>query len=238
MSTYSIEKLQSKLDKNLAARKRELTIIKTQVTSAENLILNTFIRIGIVMLYAHWEGFIKIAAREYLCYLNHLHISRNTMKDNFHTLAIKPTIRDCSQSLKTEKYYEILNEVINNSSMIFNVNQMDKLIVNTESNLSYSVLQDILFNLGLEKNKYELKANYIKEELLDKRNAIAHGELLEMTTEESIEDRKQSFYSLCTDIIKLMETFKEQILDAATQQLYLKEVSNNLVDDEVTRHEV
>lgn len=222
----SIERLQNKLDRNLAARKKELTVLKTQVASAENLILNTFIRTGIVMLYAHWEGFIKMAAREYLSYLNNLNISRSTMKDNFITLAIKPTIRDCSQSLKTEKHYEIIHEVIYNSNMPFDVNQMDKLIINTESNLSYVVLEDILFNLGLEKNKYELKANYLKEELLDKRNAIAHGELIEMNTPQNIEERKQSFYTLYTDIIHLMETFKEQILDAATEQLYLKEINN------------
>lgn len=224
----SIERLQSRLDKNLAVRKKELTILKTQVASAENLVLNTFIRTGIVMLYAHWEGFIKMAAREYLSYLNNLNISRSAMKDNFITLAIKPTIRDCSQSLKTEKHYEIIHEVIYKSNMPFDVNQMDKLIINTESNLSYVVLQDILFNLGLEKSKYELKANYLKEELLDRRNAIAHGELIEMNTStpQNIEVRKQSFYTLYTDIIQLMETFKEQILDAATEQSYLKEINN------------
>lgn len=221
MCTYTLEKLQDKLDKNIALRKKELSIIKTSVKESQNNILSTNIRIAIVMLYSHWEGCIKFSAREYIKYLNGMEISCSNMKENFKTLSIKSIIKDCSQSNKTEKYHEITEQFFYDSDRIFNVNEKDKLIINTESNLSYLVLKDILFSLGLDTSDYELKENLIKEKLLEKRNSIAHGEFIEFRDGED-DRRKEEILSLFDEIIKLMELFNDQVLEQALEEKYLK----------------
>lgn len=226
MGTYTLEKLQDKLDKNISFRKKELTVIKTTIQQSESNILSTYIRAAIVMLYAHWEGFIKIAAREYLSHLNSLNLNCSEMKDNFTTLAIKTVIRDCGQSFKTEKYHEITFELMKSENKIFKVEPNNKLIIDTEANLSYPVLKDILFALGLEYTKYELKSNYIKENLLDRRNAIAHGELIDINKDAQSDKSKEEFEELYKEILALMELFKEQVIDAATNRLYLKKVDS------------
>lgn len=224
MATYSIEKLQDKLDKNISCRKKELSLIKSSISLSESNTLCTNIRIGRIMLYAHWEGFIKTAAREYLKYLNNANLLCSEMKENFNTLSLKAIIRDCSASFKTEKYHEITNEIISSSTRVFKVDEKNKLIIDTESNLSYLVLKDILFALGLEYSKYELKSNYINKELVEKRNAIAHGELLGINESNNTDFTKikEEIDELFNEIISLMDLFKDQILEGAIEKKYLR----------------
>ena len=223
MCRYTLEKLQDNLDKNIALRKKELSIIKTMIKESESSILSTNIRMAIVMLYSHWEGCIKFSAREYLRYLNGMNLSVSIMKANFKTLSMKSVIKDCSQSNKTEKYNEITKELLENNNKIFKVNEKDKLIINTESNLSYIVLKDILFSLGLDSVNYELKEKLIKEKLLEKRNNIAHGEFVEFQNGDDAK-RKEDIEELFNEIISLMELFNNQILEHAIEEKYVESI--------------
>lgn len=224
MSQYTMEVLQDKLDKNINWRKRELTLIKNNIDSSEGIMLKAYIRTGILILYAHWEGFIKISAREYIKFLNDQKISCSDMTDNFVTLSVKSIICDAGKSNKSSKHFEVVNKLLNNSDRIFKVKEKEKLIVDTESNLSYNVLAEILFGLGFDNSKYVLKQNFIKENLIDQRNAIAHGELIKLIpdTEDDIKHIKEEYSNLFHEILKLMDLFKEQILDAVVNKRYLK----------------
>ncbi|HBF7083344.1 TPA: hypothetical protein KOU50_003932, partial [Clostridioides difficile] len=89
------------------------------------------------------------------------------------------------------------------------------------------VLEDILFNLGLDSTQYQLKEHYIKNKLLDTRNKIAHGEFVPLirkknNTYEAETEAKEDWNSLYKEILELMELFKKQILDAAQNEYYLK----------------
>ncbi|KSU83977.1 hypothetical protein AS180_21140 [Priestia veravalensis] len=225
MSSDYLEKLQDKLDKNLSWRKKELTTLKSNIDSSEGAVLNTFIRVGITILYSHWEGFIKMAAREYLNYLNSQRIECQYMTDNFITLLFKSTIVDARESNKSIAHHRITHSLFNHSGRIFKVDAMKKLIVDTEANLSYKVLEDILFSLGLDKTKYELKEHYIKDMMVDDRNKIAHGEYLDLVNSklpDADKIAKEEFETLYKEILSLVEHFKDQIMDAATKKLYLK----------------
>ena len=113
MSQYTMEVLQDKLDKNINWRKRELTIIKNNIDSSEGIMLKAYIRTGILILYAHWEGFIKISAREYIKFLNDQKISCSDMTDNFVTLSVKSIICDAGKSNKSSKHFEVVNKLLN-----------------------------------------------------------------------------------------------------------------------------
>ncbi|MCC0782702.1 hypothetical protein IR152_06280 [Clostridioides sp. ES-S-0108-01] len=227
MSTNSLDKLQNGIDKNLSWRKKELTNLKMVIDMSEGSVLLTLLRSGITLLYAHWEGFIKISAREYLYYLNSLKLNCFDMTDNFLTLTLKPMIIDVRQSNKSTSHYKVVDKILNGQFSIFNVNVMEKLIIDTESNLSYKVLEDILFNLGLDSTQYQLKEHYIKNKLLDTRNKIAHGEFVPLIRKknniyEAETEAKEDWNSLYKEILELMELFKKQILDAAQNEYYLK----------------
>lgn len=225
MATYTLEKLQEKLDKNLSWRKKELTIIMNQIDSTSGEVLSTSIRSGLTLLYAHWEGYIKSTSREYLKFLNLQGISCASLIDNLFILYLKKTVKDASQSNKNQVHAQIYNKIHNGKVETFYVDVMDKDIINTESNLSYEVMEDLLFSLGLEAKEYELKKHFIKDNLLDGRNKIAHGEYYRFIRKESDEKKeKEEYRELYREILNLIERFKDQILDAAIDEKYKKEI--------------
>ncbi|QWG71334.1 hypothetical protein EXW50_10675 [Bacillus mycoides] len=230
MQVDPLEKLQRKLDGNISFRKQELSILKTQIEASVGKTLNTFIRAGIVMIYAHWEGFIKEAAKEFLNYLNKQNIAQADLKDNFHAVALKYKFIDCSQSKKSSKHSELLNEIKYNSLSIFSVdlNKTDAPIVNTESNLKSSALDEILFTLGIDKQPFELKYQLIDEKLLKSRNSIAHGvnvNFIGDSTNQAEQIAKNNYNELYKSVLDLMDLFKEKILEMAEDKQYLKVIS-------------
>ncbi|MFS8602692.1 hypothetical protein LRO89_08820 [Priestia megaterium] len=227
MSKGLLEKLQEKLDKELAWRKKELAFIKGNIDSAEGEILNTLIRSGISMLYAHWEGYIKIASRAYLAYLNEQNYKLSDLRENFLVLHLTKAIIDVKQSNKKTKFATLLDKIFNHEQENFKVPYMDSSIVTTESNLNYDTLHEILFSVGLDSEKYELKRVFIDKKLLENRNKIAHGEFTSFVRKQGgdtylNDDAREEFEALYRTILELMDEFKDQIISAGLDQAYLK----------------
>jgi hypothetical protein len=226
MSADSLERLQDRLDKELSWRKKELTFIKGNIDPAEGEILNTLIRAGIAMLYAHWEGFIKISAREYLAYLNNQNHKLSDLRENFLVVHLTKAIIDVKQSNKKTKFATLLDKIFNYEQENFNVQYMDPSIITTESNLNYETLYEILFSVGLDTEMYELKRTFIDRKLLENRNKIAHGEYTNFVRKQGEvylnEDAKEEFRSIYHSILELMDEFKEQIISAGLEHSYLR----------------
>jgi len=221
--SYSVEDLQTKLDKMLSWRKKELTTINQNIAPSSGEILEVNIRSGIVFLYAHWEGYIKQAAREYLKFLNSQNLYCRDIIENLHILHIKPTITEHGIAKKSTAHANIYNKILNSPNEIFKVKPNDPNIINTDSNLKYDTLENILFSLGLDRSKYSLQKARIESELVNPRNNIAHGEHIGFTDKHQSDERaKDSFENLYSEMLALIEAFKDQILDAAIYEKYRK----------------
>ena len=57
------------LDEELNWRKKELTILYNKLPKQKNLEQPALLRANYVMLYAHWEGFIKSIFQHYIDYV-------------------------------------------------------------------------------------------------------------------------------------------------------------------------
>jgi hypothetical protein len=226
LSSYTIEKFQEKLDRNISFRKKELTLFKTLINEATGRQLDALIRAGYVFLYAHWEGFIKESAREFLKFLNEQKIERSKLKDNYVIAALKYVILDCGKAKKSQKHVEIFNEIVYNGHLPFfvDLNKVDEPVINTESNLKSTVLDEILYILGLEKGPFELKYTLLDNKLLKNRNQIAHGVNISFIKDDSdeFEKVKNEYNELHKTIIDLMDLFKDKLLESASNKLYLK----------------
>lgn len=223
MSKFSLEKLQDRLDKELAWRKKELTLMKSSIEIAEGESLNTLLRAGISLLYAHWEGYVKIAARAYLTFLNDQNCTLSELQEHFTLLHLKKTIIDIRETNKVTRFADLIQKMNNKDNEIFKVKEKDPDIISTRSNLKFKVLKEILFSLGLDDAKFARNQYYIDEKLVEIRNRIAHGEytsFLKQTSDPSkvVEEFKELYHI----ILDLLDEFRDQIIEAGMNKNYLK----------------
>lgn len=209
MSVRTIEQLSDKLAEDIAWRKRELSEVKSLI-EAKNVPLqrhNALIRSGICILYAHWEGFIKLAANSYLEYVAMQRLPYNQLSSNFLALAMKAKLNEAKDTNKPSLYIPVcdffLFELNNRSSLPYK----DKDAISTASNLSSEILKEITCILGLDFSPYSTKSELIDVKLLKARNEIAHGNYLMIN--------RQDYIELHQKVIEMLEIFRNQIENAA-----------------------
>ena len=213
MTIRTEEELHARLDNELAWRKQELTYIKSLIDTSDKSVGRCNLRIGSAFLYFHWEGYIKFAARHYVTFLKNQNLKYSDLSDNFVTLALKNDFVGCKQSSRSIDHHVIVNKILNNfddSACIPN----EDTAIDAESNLNYMILRNIIFSIGLDLSKYELKKQLIDYVLVDNRNHITHGE------GRGID--KERYDELHDTIIKLLEDFHMQILSAVQNKSYLR----------------
>jgi hypothetical protein len=218
MKIRTLEQLSDKLSEELAWRKKELSILKSLIDSKsfESAKRNALLRSGITMLYAHWEGFVKVAANSYVEFVAMQKLPYNQLANNFIALAMKDQL---DQARETEKA-TIYNEV----AEFFMTKLNDRSVIKYEfriatSNLSSSVFKEIMCMIGLDYSFYESKEVLIDEQLLKNRNIIAHGNYLDID-----EKRYDEWH---TKVIEMMDTLKNQIDNAASIKQYCCQSQSN-----------
>ncbi len=69
MKLHTVSQLQTVLDGDFAWRLKEIADLKSAVKGGA-LSDRTLIRAGVALLYAHWEGFVKLAATSYISFVD------------------------------------------------------------------------------------------------------------------------------------------------------------------------
>ena len=165
-----------------------------------------------MLIYAHWEGYIKQSSINYLNFINSINILLNKFTTNFIAGAIRNNVIDSGKTKKVPKHIELVESYIKKMSEPIKIPY--KSLINTESNLSSKVLLEILITLNLDPAPYELKFKLIDNHLLNQRNKVAHGQYLDIDID--------IFIKTANETINLLQTFQEQIIDAAKAKRYLK----------------
>ncbi|MEX7537212.1 MAE_28990/MAE_18760 family HEPN-like nuclease [Providencia rettgeri] len=215
MKIRTLEELDSALDADLSWRKHEISLIVTSVFQAKGRVKLTMKRAAITLMYSHWEGYVKKSSEIYLAYLNRLAPKYCNMKDNFSHISLKNKFNKGFTLKKYNSQKEIFDYITNGLDCGFNVNYED--VIDTESNLKSEQFSNILSQLGLDMQPFELKFNFIDQKLIKNRNAIAHGEFV------SDKDVDDAYGEISTHLLALIETFHNMIKTAASNKEYLKE---------------
>ena len=202
--------LQDHLDGELAWRIKELANLRTAMRRVDDIAEKSVVRATICLTYAHWEGFIKTAAQAYVEFVGLQRLKYSELASCFVVFGAKAHIHALTESRKarlTKSAVEFFrNEMNGRANIAFNS------LIDTESNLSSTVFENIALTIGIDPDPFSTRFHQIDEELLRRRNKIAHGEYLDLGAD--------SCRTLVEDIIKLLRQFKTAVENAASTQSY------------------
>lgn len=205
------DELIEKVGSDLIWRRKELSELKGLVQETQGQIRSrVIIRSAVALLYAHWEGFVKKASAYYLEFVSSHRLPYGRLAPNFVALALKAKFHELSASEKisgANLLAEFFCTSLNKQS-----NVPYKGAVDTKSNLSSKVLQDILSALGIPHNNFSTRMNFIDSNLVNPRNHIAHGEDFNLNTQECMD--------LHDAVMSLLETYKNEVENAAVLKSY------------------
>jgi MAE_28990/MAE_18760-like HEPN len=217
MKIRSLEDLEQRLSTDLIWRKRELADLKSliETRSFSPSKQNAVLRSGIALLYAHWEGYIKTAATSYLEFVSRQQLTYEELSINFVAIAMKTELDKAQVSNKATIHTEVTAFILTQANQRSSIPY--KGIVSTNSNLSSTILQEIVCLLGLDNSFYQSKDKIIDEKLLSRRNQIAHGEYL-----DSLSLDQGEYQELQKEILAMMEDFRNQVENNASQKLFCR----------------
>ncbi|EIF6157012.1 MAE_28990/MAE_18760 family HEPN-like nuclease [Clostridium perfringens] len=180
-SKIMVEEFVSKIDEQLAIRKKELTQLK-EIIDASIEISKKFILIRntIPAIYANYEGFLQFGFKELIKVIKQFEGNNYSLNKNIMMISILTSLENHinTQKSKSERLLEIFNDFYNNKKVLENAN-LDKYIINHET------LYGTCEILGIDLNniiKDEERIVFNKESLqilYERRNVIAHGNISE-----------------------------------------------------------
>lgn len=200
------EALTDALAGDLAWRRKELADIKrlTKAAHSEKAVL---LRAGIALLYAHFEGFVQKAGRSYLEYVCMQRPLNEELCDSLIAVIVKNRLGGIADSRKASAFGDLVSFFRKDGQS--RAKFPYKTAIDTESNVSSSVLREIVWCLNLDYSPYETKQKLIDTRLLAKRNHIAHGKDVLVDEED--------FESLHEEVIGMMTLLKNQIENATLE---------------------
>jgi len=224
-----IQEFEDKIIDDWTWRKREVSDLILFAEKEENIVLLKSI---ILLLYAHWEGYIKKCAKTYLKYICEHKYRLSDLTENFKAAALKGVTAEIIKSSNTltleneisfiKKFSKIDSHTIDIHLNIDLDDEKDKNIINTQDNLTPKVFKNILRIIGLEyKKQYESKEIFISSYLLSNRNSIGHGNK-ELFKDDKFEFEIKSLKKLRDVTIIIIENFRDELIDFAREQVFLK----------------
>lgn len=183
------EELRTAMETELAWRQEELAFLKNQLSNIqEEIQRDKYRKCLVLMLYSHFEGFIKICLLSYIQYVNSLHLKRENFNEELVASSMHREFNaydnndeKCNifkKKLPEDKRLHRFYRRVNLLEELDVFKQNDLLIpdetVDTESNLWYIVLQKNLYKVGLPIDLFGDLSSDI-DALVNRRNSIAHG---------------------------------------------------------------
>ena len=227
------EQLDDALDDDLAWRKREITELLFKAKESDSKVLYKSL---ILLLYAHWEGYVKKSSKLYVRFVADRKIQLKNLTENFKAVAVKGVINKCMESKDTltlsnelkfiQKYTEFEEKKFKNK--INPDDNSDKSIIDTGSNLNAEVYKNIHDVIGISyKSALEIRASYIDNNLLSIRNSIGHGNKYEGGERDVLPLNSEEITRLKDVIFTLLDSYRDDLLEYANQDFYLKSKGEN-----------
>lgn len=204
------------METELAWRQEELAFFKNQLCNIQDENQrNKYRKSLVLMLYSHFEGFVKICLLSYIQYVNSLKLKREEFNErliassmNSEFNAYDNNDEKChifKKGLPEDRRLHKFHRRVNFLEKIEEFKQSDLFIpdetIDTESNLWYIVLQKNLYKVGLPIDIFDDLAGDI-DALVNRRNSIAHGTERAGVQETEYLKWEEKIYNVMEQIIK------------------------------------
>ena len=196
--------LQDYLDAEISWRIKELANLKIAI-SQPRLEKKTLIRAAVCIMYAHWEGFVKSASLAYLNLVNNQRLNYDKLSACFVVFGVKKYLHDLKTAARASVNIAAVEFFLSNLQARAQLKLSRA--VDTESNLSSTVFDNIAVSIGIDPSGYQHKYHLIDQSILNRRNRIAHGEYLDLEENEC--------RTLVDEVISLIRAFKTDIENCA-----------------------
>jgi hypothetical protein len=207
---YSEADFSNQVTEDRSWRLREISDLKTAVIRADDNLRRVLLRALITICYAHWEGYVRFAARKYLEHVALRKFPYGDLDRQFLRNYFLPRLAALSTSRTSiGERCALVDEILNSSDRRFS--RVNEDLINTKANLNFDVLTDICLVCCVPIQSFADKARFIDVILLKRRNAIAHGE----DAFVALEDLDQ----LTNEIVAMMRAFG----DALENHVYLRD---------------
>ena len=207
---YSEEDFSSQITEDRSWRLREISDLKIAILRADNNLRRVLLRALITICYAHWEGYIRFAARKYLEHVALRRLQYGDLDRQFFRNYFLPRLLAISASKASiAEYCGLVDEILDSADRRFS--RVNEDLISTKANLNFSVFSDICLVCGVPTQSFTDKATFVDVVLLKRRNAIAHGE----DTFVEIEDLDE----ITNETVAIMRGFG----DALENHVYLRE---------------
>jgi hypothetical protein len=213
MSVQTEEELHDWLDAEFAWRRKEISDLRGYLGVAEADAKRVFLRALYVIIYAHWEGFVKEAAKVYLRYIGCRRLKLVDLPSHFVAIGIGEVWREAAHPGAIRARSAIIDVLREGSDRRAKITD-DCIDTSAGSNLGAEQLKHTLEIVGGSYSNFELRANFLDESLRRIRNGIAHGERIVPTLEEVDEAR--------VIVLDLMDRFRTEISNAVSMRTYTK----------------
>jgi hypothetical protein len=207
---YSDADFSAQITGDRSWRLREISDLKAAIIRADVNLRRVLLRGLVTICYAHWEGYVRFAARKYLQHVALRKFTYSELDRQFLRNYFLPRLSVFSTSKASlAERCALVDEILNSADRRFS--RVNEDLVNTKANLSFDVFADICQVCCVPITPFADRAVFIDMVLLRRRNAIAHGE----DTFVEIEDLDE----LTNETVAMMRAFG----DALENHVYMKD---------------
>lgn len=208
---YSDEEFSKQITDDRSWRLKEISDLKTALNRADTAQQRVLLRALVAICYAHWEGYVRFAARKYLQYVALRKMKYKELDPQFFRNYFLPRLGALSKSnTSMADRCSLIEAILTSSNLRYSRSNED--LVNTKSNLNFEAFSEICLVCGLPTHTFSDNEAFVDIFLLKRRNGIAHGE----DTLVAVEDLDE----LTNTTIALMRAFGDALENRVALRSY------------------
>lgn len=216
MSASAVNKLQDALSRELSWRKKEISALRSSVLR-RSLSEKHFTRAGVVMLCAHWEGFLRSSIQAYVDHVFSQGLPLKLLSPKFVAISLFKDIKNASESVFPDTHsIRLANRyVAGPDALTSRVDWRVDTGGSAGSKITGRILATVGLSekLGLDDAAWTAARTFIDEQLLKVRHKIAHGEGVPVGANDFMDKTKR--------LLDMLDVLAELIIDAAAARKYL-----------------